>query len=121
VYNEFERAFTEALGLAKLHWGHIYDLGEKGMEQMIQAVPIMFVHRELRRLRHEASPKQWEEGDLVDLTALSSAIVYCDVVVTERVWTNLADRAKLGRQFGTTVLRDLDSLLPHLIGTAQAA
>jgi len=72
-------------------------------------------------LRHEASPKHWEEGDLVDLTALSSAMVYCDIVVTERVWTDLAKRAELSEKFGTTVLRDLDSLVPHIIGAAQAA
>jgi hypothetical protein len=57
----------------------------------------------------------------VDLTALSSAIVYCDVVVTERVWTALAARANLGDQFGTIIIRSLDDLEPHLISAAVAA
>jgi hypothetical protein len=121
VYAEFEKTFTEALELAKLHWGHLYDLGEEGMERMIRSVPTVLTHRELRRLRHEASPKQWEAGDLVDLTALAPAIVYCDIVVTERVWTDIADRAELGQRFGTTVLRDLKSLVPHLLRAAEAA
>jgi hypothetical protein len=64
----------------------------KRAEKLIRPAPAVFVHRELRRLRHEASGKAWEASDLVDLTALSSAIVYCDVVVTERVWTALAAR-----------------------------
>jgi hypothetical protein len=121
VFAEFEGALTEALGLAGLHWGHMYALKEEGLEQLLRSVPTAFAHRELRRLRHEASQKTWETGDLVDLTALSSALVYCDVVVTERVWTDLAGRARLDQRFGTTVLRDLDSLVPHLIGAAQAA
>lgn len=118
VYNEFEKSYSEALKLAGLTWDHVFDLGEKGMELLIRSVPTVFVHRELRRFRHAASQKRWEEGDLVDLTALASAIVYCDVVVTERVWTDIAGRAKLGQQFNTAVLRDLKSLMPHLVGAA---
>jgi hypothetical protein len=121
VFGEFEASFTEALQLAGLHWGNVYGLEREGMEGLLESVPTVFSHLELRRLRHEASPKPWEEGDLGDLTALAPAIVYCDVVVTERVWTNIAGRAKLGERFGTIVLRDLKSLVPHLIGAAQAA
>lgn len=40
--------------------------------------------------RHEASQKQWEENDLIDPIAISTAIVHCDVVVTERQWTDSA-------------------------------
>jgi hypothetical protein len=121
VYTEFEKTISEALDLAGLHWGYLYDSGEEGMERLIRRAPTVFVHRELRRLRHEASEKSWEASDLVDLTALSSAIVYCDVVVTERVWTALAVRASLGEQFGTTIVRSLDDLKPHLIDAAAAA
>ncbi len=117
---EFEPVLTEALALAGLEWTDLTALEADGMELLLRCVPTMFVHRELRRLRHEASPKPWEAGDLVDLTALSSAIVNCDVVVTERVWTDIASRAKLDEQFGTPVLRDLDDLVPHLV-SAQSA
>ena len=121
VYTEFEKTISEALDLAGLHWGYLYDSGEEGMENLIRLAPTVFVHRELRRLRHEASEKAWEASDLVDLTALSSAIVYCDVVVTERVWTALAARANLGEQFGTAIVRSLDDLKPHLISAAAPA
>jgi hypothetical protein len=121
VYTEFEKTITEALKLAGLHWGYLYDSGEAGMEKLIRLAPTVFVHRELRRLRHEASEKAWEPSDLVDLTALSSAIVYCDVVVTERVWTALAARANLGEKYGTAIVRSLDDLKPHLISAAVAA
>jgi hypothetical protein len=121
VYIEFEKTISEALELAGLHWGYLYDSGEAGMEKLIRLAPTVLVHRELRRLRHEASEKAWEPSDLVDLTALSSAIVYCDVVVTERVWTALAARARLGEKHRTAVVRSLDDLKPHLISAAVAA
>ncbi|HEY1689516.1 MAG TPA: hypothetical protein VGF95_11715 [Solirubrobacteraceae bacterium] len=119
VFTEYEPAFTEALDLASLHWGHVYALERDGMERLLELTPIVFTHRELRRLRHEASPKHWEPGDLIDLTALASAIVYCDVVVTERVWTAIAQRTDLQERYHTTVLRSLDDLVPHLIGAAH--
>lgn len=122
VFGEFERAFTDALELAGLHWGHVYALEREGMEKLLELTPTVYTHLELRRLRHEASPKHWEEGDLVDLTALSSAIVYCDVVVTERVWTDITvQRTDLTERFGTSVLRSLNDLVPHLLNAAVAA
>jgi hypothetical protein len=121
TFTEFQDPISEALKLAGLHWGYVYDLEREGMEALLRAIPTVFVHRELRHLRHEASPKAWEENDLADIAALSVAIVYCDIVVTERVWTHLAARAKLGGQFNTVILRDLESLVPHLLGAAEAA
>lgn len=119
VFSEFERAFTEALELAGLHWGHVYALERKGMERLLRSAPTVFAHLELRRFRHEASPKPWEAGDLADLVALSSAVVYCDVVVTERVWTHIVKRTKLRERFNTVVLRDLRELVPQLLSAAR--
>ncbi len=121
VFGEFEKGITAALNAAGLHWGYVFDSGQTGMERLIQLTPMMAVHLELRRLRHEASPKPWEENDLNDLSALSRAIVYCDVVVTERVWTDFVERTDLEARFGTTVLRDLTEIVPYAISAAQAA
>jgi hypothetical protein len=40
--------------------------------------------------------------------------VYCDVVVTERQWCALIERAKLDERFDTHVSADLTALLPRL-------
>jgi hypothetical protein len=114
TFSEFERSFTAALQRAGLHWGHLYDLGREGMDDLIRAVPIVFAHRELRHLRHEASQQAWAAGDLADLAALAPAVVYCDVVVTERQWCALIKRAKLDERFDTDVSADLAALLPRL-------
>jgi hypothetical protein len=115
TFDFFEPNITDALRSAGLHWGHLYALKLDGLERFIDTVPLMFTHRELRRLRQEASPKPWEGNDLADLGALGPAIVYCDVVVTENVWTAFARRAKLGERFNVTVLSRLSDLMPHLI------
>jgi hypothetical protein len=47
--------------------------------------------------------------------------VYCDVVVTERAWTNFVHRTDLEDQFETMVLRDLNELVPHVISAATPA
>ncbi len=119
VFLEYERDFTAALKLAGLHWGYIYGLGEDGIDSLIRDTPIVYAHRELRRLRHEASQRRWEEGDLADLAALSAAVVYCDVVVTENQWAALMRRAELDEQFGTVVLTDLGDLLGQLLDAAR--
>ena len=120
VFDEFNVRITDALEQAGLHWGHLYALKQSGLEAFIEDVPTVYAHRELRRLRQVASQKPWEENDLTDLTALPPAIVYCDVVVTERLWTDLARRADLSSRFGTTVIRSLEDLIPFLIEAAAA-
>lgn len=46
--------------------------------------------------------------------ALSVAIPYCDMVITEGFWTNLSGQLSLGELFDTTVtsnLKDIHNLL----------
>jgi hypothetical protein len=120
VFDEFNVRITEALEHASLHWGHLYELKKSGLEAFIEDVPTIYAHRELRLLRQLASQKPWEENDLTDLTALPPAIVYCDVVVTERLWTDIARRTDLSTRFGTTVIRSLEDLPPFLLEAAAA-
>jgi hypothetical protein len=119
AFGDFRPQFDEALRLAGLTGHHLIALGEKGLDRLVRDIPIAFTQRELHRLRHEASQKQWEENDLIDLIAISTAIVHCDVVVTERQWTAFVERTKLGEQSKTIVLRDLKSLEPLLIKAAS--
>lgn len=59
--------------------------------------------------------KHWKINDLRDSVALSQAIPYCDVVVTDsEVWDVAVNRAHLDQEFKTPILRrltDLPSLL----------
>lgn len=85
------------------------------MTTLLEATPTMHASAELEHLRHTASQKPWEPNDLGDLAALPGAIVYCDVVVTERSWADAIRRAKLDKRNQTTVLARLDELPQYLV------
>jgi|SRR5271166_1888994 len=74
--------------------GQMLDGGAKVLGPPVRDIPGRWVEREMRRLRHANPQKQWDGNDLNDVTALSIAVPYCDVVVTERQWTHLAAAAK---------------------------
>jgi hypothetical protein len=95
--------------------GRLFDGGMEVLGPLVYAIYSRWVERELRRLRHANPQKQWEGNDLNDVMALSVAVTYCDVVVTERQWAHFVGVAKLDRRFNTTVISDLRKL-PELPG-----
>jgi hypothetical protein len=105
---------TEALDRAGLNWEHIYGLQDEGMSKLIEAIPIIHMASELQRQRESAADKPWTSNDLNDLFFLMTALVYCNVVVTEKQWVDLAKRSKLDSQYGTVLLSDLAGLSRHL-------
>jgi hypothetical protein len=59
--------------------------------------------------------RDWTINDLRDIAALSSAIPYCDIVVTDKkAWDVSTHRAHLDTEFGTTILARLPELREHL-------
>ncbi len=59
--------------------------------------------------------RDWTINDLRDIAALSAAIPYCDIVVTDKkAWDVVVNRAHLDSEFRTHVLARLDGL-PDLV------
>jgi hypothetical protein len=59
--------------------------------------------------------RDWKINDLRDIHALSTAIPYCDVVVTDRkAWDVTKSRAHLDKEFDTAIFCTLDDLVDHL-------
>lgn len=104
-----------ALTRAGISWDEFAALGEDGWIEFIADLPTRDVDAELLRLRHQNPQKRWDKNDLADITALAVAVVYCDVVVTERLWVDLLRRASLDRKYATVVLADLRDLAPILM------
>jgi len=88
--------------------------GAEMLSSLVYAIPSRWVEREMRRLRHANPQMQWKGNDLNDVMALSVAVPYCDVVVTERQWTHLVRVAKVDQRFKTKVISDLRRL-PELL------
>ncbi|MFF2396333.1 hypothetical protein [Nocardia sp. NPDC058114] len=82
---------------------------------LLQALPSRWVMSELRRVRLRNPQQLWKKNDLNDLLALSIAVPYCDVVVTERQWAVRVNELGLAQQYGTTVLHDLTDLTGVLV------
>jgi hypothetical protein len=89
-------------------------LGEDQLTFLAE-IPSRHVDFELHRLRHDNAELPRRDSDLIDLAALSVAVVYCDVVVTEKFWTDMIRRAGLDKRYNTTVLPNLHELKAHLL------
>ncbi len=105
---------NDAFERAGLPAGLLLAQGRDAVSAFIAAVPTMFTSSEFERLRH-ASSKRWERQDLSDIASLGVAAVYCDVVVTEKLWVDAARRAKLDHKLNTAFLTGVDQLVAELV------
>jgi hypothetical protein len=83
----------------------------------VENVATMYCDYELSRLKEESIDRAWTENDLRDVWALCAALVYADVVVTEKSWARLANR-NLAERYDTLVLYDVGQLFDVLIAAA---
>ena len=58
----------------------------------------------------QQTSRSLELNDIYDIGALTGAIPYCDVVVTENLWVDLASRAELDKKYDTKLLSRLSQL-----------
>jgi hypothetical protein len=63
---------------------------------------------------HRNPQGPWRSNDIFDFDALSLAIPYCDIVVTDRHACRLAHQARLPQRQNTTVIATLDDLVAAL-------
>ncbi|OFW62105.1 MAG: hypothetical protein A2133_05370 [Actinobacteria bacterium RBG_16_64_13] len=110
-----ERVFWERVSAAGVAPEEIFARGRDGLTDLVRQIPMMDVICELGRLRDTADCRPFSANDLADVGFLGPAIVYCDVVVTERQWADHAKRAKLDEKYQTKVIHDLRDLLPLLV------
>jgi hypothetical protein len=102
---------NRALERAKITTGESEDLSSKeGLIDLLDDLPSRAVAVELRKQRHANYQTRWDPNDLEDIAALSVAVPYCDVVVTERQWCHLLHASGLDERFETHLISDV----PHL-------
>ena len=83
-------------------------------ENLLKNIPTLHVFHELNYARNINSSRPIKSNDIYDLGALSIAIPYCDIVVTERQWTNICKDKMLDKKNNTTItykIEDLNELL----------
>ena len=89
------------------------------LTSFLRTVPTEWIIYEFERARH-ASEGTWERGDLTDVCALSTAVVYCDVVVTEKQWVHILRQAGLDEANGTVATDDVANL-PEILVSLPAS
>lgn len=90
------------------------------VERILRDIPSKWIVREMRRVRHRNPQQPWTDSDLNDVNALSGAVVYCDVVVTERQWARHLNREGLAQLHGSTALSELRQLPELLVAHSSA-
>lgn len=80
----------------------------------VAQLPSAFAWATLRHWKHRDLTHPWEQHDRTDISALSVAVPYCDVVITERRWAHMIKATRLAERHDTDVghgLTSLESLL----------
>jgi hypothetical protein len=113
---DIQQPLNEAFGRAGISAAESSELDSKdGLTELLRALPSRDVIFELRRLRHADRTARWEANDLEDFSALSVALPYCDVVVTEKQWRHLSEQAGIPSKYGTVVLSSLGDVAAHVV------
>jgi hypothetical protein len=90
------------------------ELGVDGLKRFVEDIPTRDITYQLEAIRYQDPDLPRERGDLFDLAALSTALAYCDVVVTERTWQHIVGRTAIAEKYETLVLSRLQDLAPIL-------
>jgi len=121
AYTEAVEELNDAFAEAGVPAGHLMVQGPSGMTRFLNDVPTLHARYELGRLKEQATSAAWTANDMRDIQALSVAVVYADVVVTEKSWTALIGRSGLDRLRDTIVVSDLNDLIDVLVGSNWTA
>lgn len=78
--------------------------------EWIQAFPAVYTYVSLTSERDLQKDRDIKGNDLNDIMALSVAIPYCDMVVTENFWTHLSQQVGLDELYGTNVTTDIEDV-----------
>lgn len=105
-----EEETTKVLGYFNKTPEELFSIGAKNLDAFWENVPTMNVEIELNVGRNEHSNRKIEPNDTTDIAFLTVAIPYCDIVVLERYFYNLAQNQGLDSRYNTRIIRNLGDL-----------
>ncbi len=114
-------ALEAAMGRASIWWEDIFALEAQGTTDLMLDLPSRAAALELMWRQHDNMQTTWKPNDMNDIGYLSTAVAYCDVVVTERKWAAMLNQHGLANRFDTTVISDLTDLTEVLVTQSVAA
>jgi hypothetical protein len=84
--------------------------------RFVDSMPSADVHVSLQVAAHRNPLTSWSSNDYFDIDALSLAVAYCDVVLTEKHRAHAVRTERCDRRLGTVVLSSPQTLVDHLSG-----
>lgn len=84
------------------------------MFNFFKQIPTSFCDFTLTYKRDRNVDRPVKKNDLFDIAALSIAIPYCDIVVTEAMFASIALQAKLDKLYDTKILKNLVEIKDYL-------
>jgi hypothetical protein len=78
--------------------------------EWIQDFPAIYTHVNLTVERDIQRHRDIQPNDLNDIMALSVAIPYCDVVVTENFWAHIASQVGVDDLYNTEVTSNIEEV-----------
>ncbi len=84
------------------------------IEEVLKQIPTAYTTWTLTYRRDVQKDRPVDKNDLADIFALSIAIPYCDVVVTENEWTRIAKMDKLDQLYEVEIIQSVGGLAKHL-------
>jgi hypothetical protein len=89
-------------------------LGKDGLTKLFEDMPTTDIMMNLRSQRNNQYEEKISANDLNDLSFLAVAIPYCDIVITEKQWVDLAKRKGFDQKYNTILLSDLAELVNYI-------
>jgi hypothetical protein len=112
---EFRDNYTRALLSAGFAGKRTPFHSKEELSKFLESMPSRRVATMLQYHYLKDVGKRWKINDLRDNAALSQAIPYCDIVVTDsEVWDVAVNRAHLDREFETPIFRRLTDLAAYV-------
>lgn len=106
-FQDFLISALESIGKTKQDF---LDLGLSGLMSFWSNVPSLDVDCELTLYRDRQWTRSAKEGDVRDIANLALAIPYCDIVLTEKLWSRAVAECRLAEKYDTLVVDDLARL-----------
>ena len=110
VDDDIMRFIVADLARRKLEFGDVFNTREQCRE-LFDAMPSCDAMVTIKTMYHRNPNHPWKVNDIYDIDALSTAIPYCDFVLTDRAVASQASDSGLAERLGKRVLHSLDDLL----------
>jgi hypothetical protein len=99
----------------------VVELGKDTLSRIINGVPIIDVESALRRGNFRNGMYTWSTNDIYDLSFVGTAIVYCDVVLTDNHVRAQLLQQGVDRKYGTLMPRRIEDIAAWLEEIATEA